>query len=130
VRDGTFVSTIDFENANSRGKKIGKHSATAYRILDFVERYAEEGFSNFEGAFSYERVSTRDRIFIDEYMAMRDGLFSYRELFQKLQEKEAKVLKLKEYYKDQKVKEDVNQFVMDTVQDHVQDHIKSLINAN
>lgn len=54
-------------------------------------------------------------------MAMRDGCFRYAELDDILKKKEEEARKLESYYKEQKVKEEVNQFVVATVKNHVKE---------
>lgn len=128
-RDAHYVNPDYFDDLVAHAKKLGKHGAAGYRILDFTERYAEQGFERFETAFAYEPSIAKDKAFIDVFMAMRDGVFSYSELVHMLKEKEAKTSTLMGYFKENKVKEDANQFVVDTVQQHVQEHLRKLLSA-
>lgn len=120
-RDGNYVSREDMLDPESHARKLGKHAGSAYRILDFVQRYARLGFKDFQRAISYDPEVAEDKKVRDLYMAMRDGCFSYAELDDILKKKEAEARKLESYYKEQKVKEDVNDFVISTVKSHVKE---------
>lgn len=128
-RDAHYVTKEYFDDPLAHAKKLGKSGAAAYRILDFAERYADQGFEGFASAFAYEPSIAKDKAFIDVFMAMRDGVLTYQELVQILKEKEEKVNALKDYFKEQTVKEEVNQFVNKTIQQHVQEHIRKLLSA-
>lgn len=118
-RDAHYVTREDLFDSNTHRKKLGKHSGGAYRILDFVQRFADLGFTRFGQAMSYDHDASKDQALIQTYMAMRDGRYSYEELKNILKQKEADIVTLKPYYKEQAVKEDVNHLVMETVQAHV-----------
>lgn len=122
-RDAHYVDREDIFDPRTHAKKLGKHASGAYRILDFAERYANQGFKDFGKALAYDANVPQDKAFIDVYMAMRNGEFSFTELDHMLKQKEARMNELKAYFKEQKVKEEVNQFVIETVEKHVKEHL-------
>lgn len=121
LRDAHYVDKEDVMDPESHARKLGKHAGSAYRILDFVQRYARLGFKDFQRAISYDPDIPEDQKVRDLYMAMRDGCFRYAELDDILKKKEEEARKLESYYKEQKVKEEVNQFVVATVKNHVKE---------
>lgn len=127
-RDAHYVTREDMLDGETHRKKLGKHAAGAYRILDFMHRFANLGFSDFGLAIAYDASLITDRSFIQTYMDMRDGKYSFSELSNLLKKKETEAQSLKLYFKEKPIKEDVNQFVIETVREHVKNAVhKSLI---
>lgn len=109
------------EDSQNVACKLGKHAGSAFRILDFVQRYASLGFKDFQQAISYDPDANKDKKFRVLYMAMRDGWYEYEDLCEILRKKEEEVTNLEPYYKEQKPREDVNKFVVSTVRNHVKE---------
>ncbi|WPS85588.1 nucleotidyltransferase domain-containing protein (plasmid) [Brevibacillus halotolerans] len=121
-RDTFYVTKEDILDSAHR-VKIGKHASGAFRITNFMKRYANQGFVDFGKAIAYDPGIVQDKVFIDTYMAMRNGDFSYSELDALLKQGEIEANELKGYFKEQKLKEDVNRYVMETVENHVKEQL-------
>lgn len=69
---------------------------TSYRLLDFIERYYNTDFQNFEKAFRY---NTEER---EKMLSLKYGKYNKEEAFCMLEEKSEYVLKYKEFYRNSK----------------------------
>jgi hypothetical protein len=122
-RDWNYVPLEEFLNHELLIKKVGKHAAAAYRIVDFMERFASQNFTEFGKAIAYEPGINKDKAFIDVFMAMRDGLIGFSEMDDMLKKKESQALELKDYFKEQQVQEEVYQFVLEIIETHVKEQL-------
>ncbi|ADO59698.1 DNA polymerase beta superfamily protein [Paenibacillus polymyxa] len=122
-RDSHYVSPEDFKNPELNPIRARKHASSAYRITDFMKRYANQGFKDFAKAIAYDPQLNTDKVFIDSYMAMRDGKYSYVEMCEILKDQETIAEELKGYFKESKVKEDVNRYVIELVEKHVREQL-------
>ncbi|WP_374724253.1 DNA polymerase beta superfamily protein [Calidifontibacillus erzurumensis] len=84
-------------------KKTYKHAMSAYRILDFLERFHNNSFSSFKQAIQYDlRDSARELL-----LNIRNGTYAYEQL-EIMIEKKINQVKLLEYkYKSFEVNNDL-----------------------
>ncbi|MFF2532267.1 hypothetical protein ACFVS2_25490 [Brevibacillus sp. NPDC058079] len=122
-RDNAYVTLDELTDSLAQRKKVGKHAAGALRITDFMKRYANQGFMDFGSAISYDSENAQDKVFIDTYMAMRNGDLSFGELDPLLKQAEIEANELKGFFKEKTIKEDVNQYVIETVRKHVREQL-------
>lgn len=94
-----------------------KAAMTAYRSLDFLERYAEQNFNNFKMAIWYE-----DGIEKDYLLSIREGLFTEEEITDIIERKEQKV--------KEKYAEVYNQELNEETFKKLEDIIKKMVLTN
>lgn len=109
-------------DANRELQKANKHAMSAYRILDFLERYDKQGFNQFGQAIYYGDTE-EDRKVKSFMMAMRDGVYSPYELNLILQEKEKQAKQLESVYKKFSFEEGTYQAVLFLVKKHVREWV-------
>lgn len=97
-------------------RKVCKHAATRYRIIDFIERYKENGFTSFADAMTYAD-DEHGREFI---LGLRSDPSPDLDLVKKMVDakKELVALSCKEIYRSHEPDLDTFTFVTDTIKDY------------
>lgn len=111
--------------------KVNKQLMVAYRVLDFLERYANSGFNSFETSISYDDNIQEDRKMKEFLFSIRNGEVVKNHLPSEipdfLLEKTSKVECLKDEYKNKAVNEDlfneINELVMIHVRKKIQEEL-------
>lgn len=80
-------------------RKTYKHAMSAYRILDFLERYRYNSFSSFKRAIQYN-FDDPARVLL---LNIRKGIYNFMEIEEMIEEKEEKIKLLKDAYKSMEV---------------------------
>lgn len=119
-----FNKRKSYDKQNEKGdeKAANKHIMGAFRILDFLFRYQQGDFLNFEESINYHNE--------DPY---RDFLFTAKEgkvfnVIDRLNNKLRIIEEIKHRYKDQELDHGVNKFVIDTVKHYVKENIYEELN--
>lgn len=123
-RDTNYVDFREPEGALQ--DKVCKHVMVAYRILDFLERYANNGFTSFGNAISYRDDNEADQVAKQFLFSVRDGefySFGGSQMKEILLEKKEKVEPLRELYISQKANQELNQTVIQIVKDAVKEQL-------
>ncbi|WP_052144681.1 DNA polymerase beta superfamily protein [Halalkalibacter okhensis] len=112
----------DIEIGNRNTKQLvqqfgydSKSAMHAYRILDFIERFADQHFSNFKNAIQY---NDSEREFM---LSIKYGGFSKGQFIERLDEKFATFKKLEHVYLSQQVRKEVKGEVEKIIYQLVQD---------
>jgi predicted nucleotidyltransferase len=91
-----------------------KQALHAYRVLDFIMRFADNGFTDFKQAITY--TDEYERNFM---LSIKHGLFTRQEYDKLVEGKFVEFQQYEELYKNQKPKEDVRQELINIVKDIV-----------
>jgi len=118
VRDTNRANSMEGEEEELK-KKYCKHAMVAYRILDFLERYAHTGFESFAEAIVYDERKEADNYMKYFLFDIRDGKYGIKQLETLLQKKKAETQRWKEIYKSKKVDEALYQWIEKIVKQHV-----------
>lgn len=86
-----------------------KQGLHAFRILDFIERFAETNFADFQHAMTY---SDTER---DSMLAIKNGLYTKEEYLRIVEFKLSSFEKLESLYTSQKENEDVKRHLEDII---------------
>ncbi len=78
-----------------------KSAMHAFRIMDFIERFAESGFTDFKGAMQYDE---KDR---NSMLVIKNGEYTKDEYFTLVEEKMMTFEQLENVYNRQPVREDI-----------------------
>lgn len=121
-RDQAYCDLRESEEALK--EKTGKQLMRAYRILDFIIRYAKNGFESFEQAVRYDEEKEEDRKTKEFLLSLRKGkigvhLFS-DSLPDFLIEKQKEAEALEGLYKAKKS----NEFLRTKVEELVKEHVR------
>jgi len=121
LRDTAYINVN--ESDKEREEKVNKHLMVATRILDFLNRYAKNGFTSFESAIRYYDHIEEDRQMKKFLFDVREGKikktpFSF-DLPEFLLKKKAEVEALKPFYKAQPVNEQLRSELEELIKQHV-----------
>lgn len=117
-RDLNYIMQDNMTNSEQWKAKVNKHAMSALRILNFLDRYANTGFTDFQSSIWYEDTDKTKSHLLD----VRYG--KVENLNDKLQETEMLVVgKLKELYKSQKPELNMQQYVYDTIKSYIENYI-------
>jgi len=117
LRDTNYIDLLESEE--ERRKKINKHVMVGYRILDFLERYANTNFESFEQAIRYRHEVEDERVMKEQLFAFRDGRYTDPVMEEMLLRKKERVAKLKDVYKSYSINHSLNQHIQKRVKEHV-----------
>lgn len=70
-RDTSYINVFECEEL--RREKVNKHLMVAYRILDFLVRYAQNEFTSFASAIHYDDLIVKDKKMKEFLFSIRDG---------------------------------------------------------
>ncbi|MBU8905365.1 DNA polymerase beta superfamily protein [Desertibacillus haloalkaliphilus] len=110
-------------NEDELERDIRKHALVAYRILDFLERYEQRGFSDFAGAMRYNE---RER---SEMLRIKHEPYHYQELTSMLTDKKKRVDQYEDIYLRQKPNEKTKKKVEETIYAIVYAYIKGQLTS-
>lgn len=83
-------------------RKLHKHGATAFRTLDFLERFADNRFEDFGAAMRYQDAEPNRHLILE----MRASEYSSGAILNKLHEKQARVELRKPEYRERSLNEE------------------------
>lgn len=126
LRDTNYIDLRESEE--DRKKKVSKHVMVAYRILDFLERYADNNFQSFEQAIRYRNEVEKDVVMKRQLFEFRDGKYSDAVMEKLLLKKKETVAKLKEVYHSHSVNESLNLHIQERVKYHVRLNLQKELN--
>jgi predicted nucleotidyltransferase len=132
MRDTLYVDIR--ESDEEREAKLNKHLMVAYRILDFLVRYAKNGFTSFESAIRYHDHIEEDKKMKEFLLLIREGKVK-RPIFSKdipvfLAVKKAEAEALAELYKSQPVNELLRSEIEELIKEHVRMQLQEEISEH
>lgn len=116
-RDLNYGDVLDSDA--ERKQKLAKHGATAFRTLDFLERFADNGFANFESAMRYQDDDPNRQLILD----MRASEYSTGAILNKIHEKKTAVELLKADYRSRSLNEEAKNKMERAIKHFVQAEI-------
>lgn len=100
-------------------EKTCKHAMSAYRILDFLERYQDNSFRSFKKAIYYDFADiTRGQL-----LDIRKGNYTFTQLQVMLADKETKVKQLENEYKSY----EINNLLKSKIEQIIKDNVRKMI---
>lgn len=117
-RDLNYISQDDMKNPEQWKLKVNKHAMSALRILNFLDRYANTGFTDFQSSIWYEDNDNAKNSLLE----VRYG--KVENLDEKLKETEMLVTRnLKKLYKDQEPNLNMKHYVYDNIKTFIEKYI-------
>lgn len=109
----------EFERDLNKGEmnKVHKHVMSAIRIVDFLERYALNGW-NFQKAIYYDTQDFNRQALLD----IRYGIIPYYEK-EEMDDLEQYLKAIKQIYKEQKEDCELKNWLYQTVKEHIKRHL-------
>ncbi|WP_458414167.1 DNA polymerase beta superfamily protein [Schinkia sp. CFF1] len=92
-----------------------KHAMSAFRILDFLERYHNHSFNSFKKAMQYNVEDSMRALLLD----IRSGKYSFNQLEELIGEKEIRIKELENDYKKRVVNESLKEKIVAIVKESV-----------
>lgn len=122
LRDTSYINIHESEQEIE--DKVNKHLMVAYRILDFLVRYARNGFTSFASAIRYDESIKEDKEMKEFLFSIRDGKVGKQQYFNEIpsfiEEKRKEVESLREIYKSHPINHTLNSEIEKLVKAYVQ----------